>query len=161
MAKKTEKKESKGAELMQAFLKVDCSKLGGEGGKAPMVVLRRASDQSYAFDLVKLDGVVVESNEDFKDDEPWDESDSWLICSKVADVCRAGNEAQIDSPHRSSCCENLAYAYSILCDYVKEFDDDYTMSKETAETLIRGAIDRIVRAGKCFGFRLDQYRSDD
>jgi hypothetical protein len=44
---------------------------------------------------------------------------------------------------------------------VKEFYGDYTMSKETVETLIRGAIDRIVRAGKCFGLRLDQYRSDD
>ena len=160
MANKKEGKESKVSEIMQAFLKVDC-KLGGEGGKAPMVVLRRASDKSHAADLVELDGVVVESDGGFKDDELWAEEDSWRICSKIAEMCRAGNKAQIESPQRSSFCEHLAYAYSILCDYVKEFDDDYTMSKETAETLIRGAIDRIVSAGKCFGFRLDQYRSDD
>ncbi len=160
MGKKSEKLKPVGPDIMQAFLKVDCT-WSEKGGRAPRVVLRRASDESHTADLVKLDGVVVESNDDFKDDEPWAEEDSWNICSKIAEMCKAGNKAQIESPQRSSFCEHLAYAYSILCDYVKEFDDDYTMSKETAETLIRGAIDRIVMAGKCFGFRLDQYRSDD
>ena len=56
--------------------------------------------------------------------------------------------------------EHLAYAYSILCDYLKEFDDDYTMSKETAETLIRAAADRIVLAGKEIGVELDKWRVD-
>lgn len=161
MGKKDKKvKETSGPELMQAFLKVDCT-LAEKGGKAPKIVLRRASDESYTADLVKLDGVVVESNGDFKDEEPWADEDSWRVCSMIADVCRAGHKAQAESPQRSAFCEHLAYAYSILCDYVKEFDDDYTMSKETAETLIRGAIDRIVMAGKCFGFNLDKYRSDD
>ena len=147
-------------ELMQAFLKVDCP-LDEKGGKAPTVVLRWASNESYTADLVKLDGVVVESSGYFNDEEPWAEEDSWRICSMIADMCRSGHKAQAEMPQRNAFCEHLAYAYSILCDYVKDFDDDCTMSKETAETLIRGAIDRIVRAGQCFGFKLDQYRSDD
>ncbi len=158
MAKNRAKKCPPG--LMQAFLKVDC-KIGGEGGKAPMVVLRRASDESHTADLVKLDGVVVESDGGFKDDELWAEEDSWRICSKIAEMCGAGNKAQTEPPQRSSFCEHLAYAYSILCDCARECDGDWMMSKETWETLIRSAIDRIVSAGKCFGFRLDQYRSDD
>lgn len=61
---------------------------------------------------------------------------------------------------RGNAPEHLAYAYSILCDYLKEFDGDYTMSKETAETLIQGAADRIVLAGKEIGVELDKWRVD-
>ena len=56
--------------------------------------------------------------------------------------------------------EHLTYAYSVLCDFAKDMDGDWTMSKETAETLIRGAIDRIVAAGKCVGMNLNNYRED-
>lgn len=63
-------------------------------------------------------------------------------------------EARGDAP------EHLAYAYSILCDYLKEFDGDYTMSKETAETLIQGAAHRIVLAGRAIGIELDKWRVD-
>ena len=157
MAKKTQKDGPKGAELMQAYLKVDC--MGS--GNPPRIVLRKASDESHTADLVLLPGVVVEVGGAFPDCAKWSEQDSWEICSKVAERLRLAEKTEKEAPSRNAYCEHLAYAYSILCDYVKEFDDDYTMSKETAETLIRGAIDRIVRAGKCFGFRLDQYRSDD
>jgi len=157
MAKKTKKDGSKGYELMQAYLKVDC--MGS--GNPPRIVLRKASDESITADLVLLPGVVVEASGDFPDCSKWSEKDSWEICSKVAERLRLAERTEKDTPKRNAYCEHLAYAYSILCDYVQEFDDDYTMSKETAETLIRGAIDRIVSAGKCFGFRLDQYRSDD
>ena len=154
MEKKTEKDESKGTGLiaLQAYLKVS--------GGAPRIVLRRASDESYAADLVLLPGVVVEASGTYPDYAAWSEQDSWAVCSKVAERMRLAERTEKDAPNRNAYCEHLAYAYSILCDYVLEFDDDYTMSKETAETLIRGAIDRIVRAGKCFGLRLDQYRSD-
>lgn len=56
--------------------------------------------------------------------------------------------------------EHLMYAYSVLRDFVKDMDGDWTMSKETAETLIQGAIDRIVAAGKCVGMDLNNYRED-
>lgn len=157
MAKKIKKCESKGAELMQAYLKVDC--MGS--GNPPRIILCKASDESHTADLVMLPGVVVEVSGVFPDCAKWSEQESWEICSKVAERLRLAEKTEKEAPSRNAYCEHLAYAYSILCDYVQEFDDDYTMSKETAETLIRGAIDRIVRAGKCFGLRLDQYRSDD
>jgi hypothetical protein len=56
--------------------------------------------------------------------------------------------------------EHLTYAYSVLRDFAKDMDGDWTMSKETAETLIQGAIDRIVAAGKCVGMNLNNYRED-
>ena len=56
--------------------------------------------------------------------------------------------------------EHLTYAYSVLCDFAKDMDGDWTMSKETAETLVCGAIDRIVAAGKCAGMNLNNYRED-
>ena len=56
--------------------------------------------------------------------------------------------------------EHLMYAYSVLRDFAKDMDGDWTMSKETAETLIQGAIDRIVAAGKCVGMNLNNYRED-
>lgn len=56
--------------------------------------------------------------------------------------------------------EHLTYAYSVLCDFAKDMDGDWTMSKETAETLVQGAIDRIVAAGKCVGMNLNNYRED-
>ena len=52
---------------------------------------------------------------------------------------------------------HLAYAHSVLCDFAKK-DGACTMSKETAETLVQGAIDRIVAAGKCVGLNLNNYR---
>jgi len=157
MAKKTDKNESKVSELMQAYLKVDC--MGS--GNPPRIVLRKASDESHTADLVFLPGVVVEVSGAFPDCAKWSEQDSWEICSKVAERLRLAEQTEKDTTKRNAYCEHLAYAYSILCDCAKECDGDWTMSKETWETLIRGAIDRIVRAGKCFGFRLDQYRSDD
>ena len=157
MANKKEKKESKASELMQAYLKVDC--MGS--GNPPRIVLRKASDESHTADLVLLPGVVVEVSGAFQDCAKWSEQDSWEICSKVAERLRLADNTEKESPSRNAYCEHLARAPSSLCDYVKEFDGDYTMSKETAETLICGAIERIVRAGKCFGLRLDQYRIDD
>lgn len=56
--------------------------------------------------------------------------------------------------------EHLTYAYSVLRDFAKDMDGDWTMSKETAETLIQGAIDRIVAAGKYVGMDLNNYRED-
>lgn len=157
MTNKKEKKESKVSELMQAYLKVDC--MGS--GNPPRIVLRKASDESHIADLVMLPGVVVDVEGVSPDFANWSEQDSWEICSKVAERLRIAEKTEKESTNRKAYSEHLAYAYSILCDYVKEFDGDYTMSKETAETLICGAIERIVRAGKCFGLRLDQYRIDD
>ena len=157
MAKKINKDELKGAELMQAYLKVDC--MGS--GNPPMIVLRKASDESHIADLVMLPGVVADVEGVFQDCDKWSEQDSWDICSEIAERLRIAEKNEKEAENRKRYSEHLAYAYSILCDYVKEFDGDYTMSKETAETLICGAIERIVRAGKCFGLRLDQYRIDD
>lgn len=150
-------KVKKVAESMQACLKVDC----GDSGDAPKIALRKASDKSHFADLVPLPGVVVELGGDFPDDGRWTEKDAFLVCSKLAEKLRTAERCEKNLQGMNAFREHLAYAYSILCDYVQEYDGDWMMSKETGETLIRGAIDRIVRAGKCFGFRLDQYRSDD
>ena len=135
-------------QVRQLFLKIS-------GDECPQLVTQPASKDSCPANLVLLPGCLIESCEEM------DETGAWEAADKVADMCRSGLETQRKTPQRNALCEHLAYAYSILCDYVMEFDDDYTMSKETAETLIRGAIDRIVSAGKCVGFELDKYRSED
>ena len=119
----------------------------------PDIAVRPVDEESHPANMVKLDGVVVERSKGEK--MPWD------IAQRISYLCRLGSEAESKMGNRNSMCEHLAYAYSILVDYVKEFDGDFTMSKETAETLIRGAMDRIVSAGKCIGFELDKYRTED
>ena len=132
---------------MQAFLKVS-------GDESPTLVLR-PKECAYPANLVLLNGVVV----DAEDETSFDEEDSWVVCAKVAEMCRLGNEYGLSA--RNAMCEHLAYAHSILCDYLRETEGDWLMSKETSETLIRGAIDRIVSAGKSMGFNLEDYRSED
>lgn len=136
--------------LMQAFLKVS-------GDEPPRIVLQPDEKNSYPANYVLLKGVVVEMPED---EIALTEDDAWATCGRVADLCRLGHEVEENSGNRSSLCEHLTYAYSILCDYLREAEGDWLMSKETSETLIRGAIDRIVRAGKCVDFNLDNYRRD-
>lgn len=126
-----------------------------KGGEPPKIVSRPIDTNGYPANLVKLNGVVL-------DKAPlaeWSEDDSWTVASNVASMCR--DNADLDLPKHNALCEHLAYAYSILCDYLRETEGDWLMSKETSETLIRGAVDRIVRAGKCVDFSLDQYRSED
>ena len=94
MAKKTGKNESKGYELMQAYLKVDC--MGS--GNPPRIVLRKASDESHTADLVLLPGVVVEVSGVFPDCAKWSEQDSWDICSKVAERLRLAEQTETDTP---------------------------------------------------------------
>ena len=134
--------------LMQLFLEV-------KEDSSPKLVAQPADKGSYPANLVMLKGCVIESKEDMDEQECWD------AAGKVAEMCAEGLEAQSKTSPMNSLLEHLTYAYSILCDYVLEFDGDYTMSNETAETLIRGAMYRIVSAGKCFGFQLDKYRRDD
>lgn len=138
-------RETTGGKRRQLYLYMD-------GSELPQLISEPVNNDSHPASFVPLAGCVIEFDGDITSEEH-----CWKMASKVAEVCKEGFEAKRSEAY----CEHLAYAYSILCDYVKEFDGDYTMSKETAETLIRGAIDRIVRAGKCFELRLDQYRSDD
>ena len=137
--------------LMQVFLEV-------KGAEHPKVVLRPASDDSYPANLVMLKDVVVEVDED----KYWTEDDAWNVCGKIADKCREVEE--YEDAHMSvgdTMREHLAYAYSILRDCLMNAEGDWPLSKETSETLIRGALDRIVRAGKCVDFNPENYRSDD
>ena len=134
--------------LMQLFLKVN-------EDTSPQLVSRPQEEESYPANLVMLKGCVIESKEDM------DEQDCWDAAGKVAEMCANGLEAQKNTPQMNSLREHLTYAYSILCDYLREAEGDWLMSKETSETLIRGAIDRIVFAGKCADFNLENYRSDD
>jgi len=137
--------------LMQVFLEV-------KGAEHPKVVLRPASDDSYPANLVMLKDVVVE----VADDKSWSEDDAWKVCGKIADKCREVEECEdANMSGRNAICEHLTYAYCILFDYLRETEGDWLMSKETSETLIRGAIERLIWAGKCIGFKLDEYRSDD
>ena len=149
--KDEKKSEEKGkTRLMQVFLEV-------KGAEHPKVVLRPASDDSYPANLVLLKDVVVE----VADDKYWSEDDAWKVCGKIADKCREVEECEdANMSGRNAICEHLTYAYCILCDYLRETEGDWLMSKETSETLIRGAIERLVWAGKCIGFKLDEYRSD-
>lgn len=152
MAKNKEPKGKKECPpgLMQAFLKVN-------GDEAPQLVLQPKEKDSHPANLVLLEGVVVEG----RPIGEYSEEDAWNACSKVAELCRAGSEALSKTGLRNAFCEHLAYAYSILCDCARECDGDWLMAKETWETLIRSAIDRIVSAGKCLDFHLDKYRSDE
>jgi len=62
---------------------------------------------------------------------------------------------------KKECVEHLAYAYSILFDYEREFEGDFLMSMETAETLVRAAIRHILDAANCLGEQIENYRSKD
>ena len=62
---------------------------------------------------------------------------------------------------KKECIEHLAYAYSILFDYEREFEGDFLMSMETAETLVRAAIRHILDASSCLGENIENYRSKD
>lgn len=134
--------------LVQLFLKVN-------DDSSPQLVAQPADKGSYPANLVMLKGCVIESKEDM------DEQDCWDAAGKVAEMCAEGLEAQSKTSPMNSLREHLAYAYSILCDYLRETEGDWLMSKETSETLIRSAIDRIVWAGKCADFNLENYRSKD
>lgn len=136
--------------LMQAFLKVN-------GDEAPQLVLLPKEKDSHPANLVLLAGVVVDGRPIGK----YSEEDAWNACSKVAEICREGQESLSKVGLRNAFCEHLAYAYSILCDCAKECEGELTMSKETRETLIRSAIDRIVYAGNCMDFHLDEHRTED
>ena len=133
---------------MQLFLKVN-------EDSSPQLVAQPADKGSYPANLVILKGFVIESKEDM------DEQDCWDAAGKVAEMCAAGNVAQGTTSQMNSLREHLTYAYCILCDYLRETEGDWLMSKETSETLIRSAIERLVWAGKCVDFKLDEYRSDD
>ena len=126
-----------------------------EGACLPTIAIRPADVKSHPANMVRLEGAVVELSGSRGEKSAWD------IAQRISDLCRLGHEAESEMGNRNSMCEHLAYAYSILVDYVKEFDGDFTISKETSETLIRGAIDRIVSAGKCIGFDLDKYRTEE
>ena len=134
--------------LMQLFLKVD-------EDSCPQLVCRPQEEESHPANLVMLRGCVIKSKYDM------DEQDCWDAAGKVAEMCANGLEAQKDTPQMNSLREHLTYAYSILCDCLRDAEGDGLMSKETSETLIRGAIDRIVWAGKCADFNLENYRSED
>ena len=133
---------------MQLFLKVN-------EDSSPQLVAQPADKGSYPANLVILKGCVIESKEDM------DEQDCWDAAGKVAEMCAEGLKAQGETSQMNSLREHLTYAYSILCDYLRETEGDWLMSKETSETLIRGAIDRIIWAGKCADFNLEKYRSED
>jgi len=141
--------------LSQVFLKV--GETVRDADLCPRLMLRSADEEGYPANLVKLNGVVLEKDPK----EKWTEDDAWTVASNIASMCREQTESEGRAPARNAMCEHLAYAYSILCDYLRETEGDWLMSKETSETLIRGAIDRIVSAGKCIGFELDRHRSDD
>lgn len=137
----------------QVFLKVGDAVRDAD--LCPRLMLRSADEEGYPANLVKLNGVVLEKDPK----EKWTEDDAWTVANDIASMCREQAESKDGTPARDAMREHLAYAYSILCDYLRETEGEWLMSKETSETLIRGAIDRIVRAGKCVKFELDQYRS--
>lgn len=134
---------------MQLFLKVN-------EDSYPQLVARPQEEKSYPANLVMLKGCVIESKEDMDEQECWD------AAGKVAEMCVEGLEAKRKNTQQMNFLrEHLAYAYSILCDYRRDTEGDWLMSKETSETLIRGALDRIVRAGKSMDFNLEDYRGED
>ena len=152
MSKNISKKTCSPADgVFQAYLEVEYK--GADAvGSMPKVVLRDASLDSHPANLILLKGVVTDME---------GSKDPWKVGSTIADMCRAGAENEADVPKRNALREHLAYAYCILGDYLREFDGDFLMSKETAETLIRGAMDRLSMAGSCAGIDLDSYRSED
>lgn len=134
---------------MQMFLKVD-------GAKMPALEFRPADEDAHPANMVLLPGAVVDT-----DSDSTGENFAWEVAGKVANLCRSGHEVQSKAGQRNALCEHLSYAYSILCDYLRETEGDWLISKETAETLIRAAVERIEWAGKCVDFALDNYRTKD
>ena len=149
MAKEKNPVEESKKKLMRFFLEVN-----GDG--SPRIVLQPADKGSHPANYVPLHGVELEISED----RDFTEDDAWAVSGRVSDLCRMGYESESRIGNRAGVCEHLSYAYNILVDYLRETDGDWLMSKETSETLIRGAIERIVNAGKCIGFDLDYYRGD-
>jgi hypothetical protein len=155
MARKNTAKKSKietGKRKAPPGLKQVFAVVNGDG--IPDLYLRKPVDsgEGHQANMIPLEGMFVDCPGECK------EENAWSIVQRLSDLCRLGSESESKMGNRNAMCEHLAYAYNILTDYVMEFDGDFTMSKETAETLIRGAMDRIVRAGKCIGFDLDKYR---
>lgn len=145
---KQEDEEKATSGMQQVYLSMN-------GDHLPGIAVRPVESKSYPANLALLRGVVVDMPGECKED------DAWNIINRISDLVRLGNDAENTMGKRNAACEHLAYAYSILCDYLKEFDGDYTMSKETAETLIRGAIDRLNWLGQCIGCEIENYRSED
>ena len=130
--------------MVQLFLSIN-------GGELPQLVSQPIEKKSYAANRVLLPGCVVEVS-----DNP-DENEAWEACGKVSDLCREGQKSLSATSTRNACCEHLSYAYSLLCDYVTDkFSADCLMSDETAETVLRGAIDRIKWAASCLDFKLEE-----
>lgn len=145
---KQEDEEKAPSGMQQVYLSMN-------GDRLPSIAVRPVESKSYPANLAMLRGVVVDMPGECKEDNAWD------IINRLVNLCRLGNEYESIVHKYSAAAEHLAYVYSILCDYLKEFDGDYTMSKETAETLIRGAIDRLKWLGQCIGCEIENYRSED
>ena len=138
--KKTQKDE---LEYKQIYLAV-------KGDDLPTVVARPLKENSYPANYVPIPGCVVEVHRGIT------ENDAFEVASEIARLCKGGQLLQTGGIN-----EHLAYAWSILCDLVKDIEGDFMFSKETAETLVRGAMDHIRKAGKDIGFDCEECRDGE
>lgn len=138
----TEAEGNDGRTLAQLFLDVDDT-----GDRVPELVARPADEKSHPANLLLLKGAVVEVGDEF------DAQTGWDAAGRVAELCRLGSE--MDGPQHAALCEHLSYVHAILADCVLNASGGGPLTSESLETLLRGAIDRCVRAGKCVGFSLE------
>lgn len=130
-------------EYRQVYIKV-------AGDSDPVMVTRPLKDNSYPANYVPIPGCVVEIHRGIT------ENDAFKVAGEIARLCKGGQLLQTGGLH-----EHLAYAWSILCDLIKDTEGDFMFSKETVETLIRGAMDHIRKAGKDIGFDCEECRDGE
>ena len=135
-------KKSEELEYRQMYLEVN-------GDKLPTVVARPLKERSYPANHVPIPGCVVEIHRSVT------EKDAFNIAGEIRRLCGGGQLLNCGVIQ-----EHLAYAWSVLSDLIKGVECDFTFSKETAETLVRGAMDHIRKAGKGIGFDCEEYREE-
>lgn len=124
--------------------------LAVKGDDLPTVVARPLKENSYPSNYVPIPGCVVEIHRGIT------ENDAFKVAGEIARLCKGGQLLQTGGLH-----EHLAYAWSILCDLIKDIEGDFMFSKETAETLVRGVMDHVRKAGKDIGFDCEEYRDSE
>lgn len=118
----------------------------------PELVIREIPEgHGIPNNLVVLPGIDAPDTDGFGDD-----TIGLALAGRLVSACDAAKA--LKSFNRSAMCEHLGFTHAILCDLVKLVGASATdtVSEESVEALIRTAIDRVQRAGKAMGFKIEE-----
>ena len=118
----------------------------------PELVIREIPEgHGIPNNLVVLPGIDAPDTDVFGDD-----TIGSALAGRLVSACDAAKA--LKSFNRSAMCEHLGFTHAILCDLVKLVGASATdtVSEESVEALIRTAIDRVQRAGKAMGFKIEE-----